>query len=189
MGQAESFRRAKSEWRPAVPPGPLGPGFAKIRTGAVPQPRLALPNQRSQPGFRRTSAPCAPAGRPLREGRRDPPYFVGAAHWAARNTSRERTRLRRKNESTSGHTAGTGVLTRPQDRTGSFPHRQAPIFQPANFFPHTPAAARKAPGTPFSKPPAAPSSGYRRSERRSPGCGAPQSPNRSSGTPAPAGRG
>ena len=30
---------------------------------------------------------------------------------------------------------GAGVLTRPQDRTGSFPHRQAPIFQPANFFP------------------------------------------------------
>ena len=90
------------------------------------------------------------------------PYFVGAAHWAARNTSRERTRLRRKNESTSGHTAGTGVLTRPQDRTGSFPHRQAPIFQPANFFPHTPEAAHTTPGTPFSVPPAVPSSGHRR---------------------------
>ena len=62
-------------------------------------------------------------------------------------------------------------------------------FQTAKFFPHTPAAARKAPGTPFSGPPAVLSSGHRRSGRRSPGCGAPLSPRRSSGTPAPAGRG
>ena len=48
FGLAENFRRAKSEWRSAVSPGPLGPGFAKIRTGAVPPPRLSLPNQRYQ---------------------------------------------------------------------------------------------------------------------------------------------
>ena len=177
----------------AVPSGPhWGLAGKKIVAGAFPLLRLSSPNQRPGPfsAVGRTVCARGPVwDRPLREGRRDPPYFVGAAHWAARNTSRERTRLRRKNESTSGHTAGTGVLTRPQDRTGSFPHRQAPIFQPANFFPHTPAAARTAPGTPFSKPPAAPSSGYKRSGRRSPGCGAPRSPNRSSGTPAPAGRG
>ena len=45
MGQAENFRRAKMEWLSAIPPGPLGPGFAKIAAVAVPQQRLALPNQ------------------------------------------------------------------------------------------------------------------------------------------------
>ena len=48
----------------AVPPGPTGDlTLWKIKAGAVPPPRLGLPNQRSQPGFRRMSAPCAPAGR------------------------------------------------------------------------------------------------------------------------------
>ena len=45
LGQAENFRRAKMEWLSAIPPGPLGPGFAKIAAVAVPQQRLALPNQ------------------------------------------------------------------------------------------------------------------------------------------------
>ena len=145
----------------AVPSGPTGGlCFEKIEAAAV--PRLRLGFRTNAPGpFSAVGAhsvrPRAGLG-PAPTG----PYFVGAAHWAARNTSRERTRLRRKNESTSGHTAGTGVLTRPQDRTGSFPHRQAPIFQPANFFPHTPEAAHTAPGTPFSVPPAVLSSGHRR---------------------------
>ena len=60
LGQTENFRRAKMEWLSAIPPGPLGPGFAKIAAAAVPQQCLALPNQCS----RFISA-------------------VGAAHWAA----------------------------------------------------------------------------------------------------------
>ena len=50
LGQAEFFRRAKSEWRSAVPPGPLGPGFAKIASGAAPHLRLALTSQQYQFG-------------------------------------------------------------------------------------------------------------------------------------------
>ena len=56
MGQAEIFRRAKSEWRFVFPLGPLGPGFAKIRTGAIPPPRLGLPNQRYRARIRDTSS-------------------------------------------------------------------------------------------------------------------------------------
>ena len=64
MGQAENFRRAKMEWLSAIPPGPLGPEFAKIAAVAVPQQRLALPNQHLR---------CISA--------------VGAAHVAARKPS------------------------------------------------------------------------------------------------------
>ena len=56
LEQAESFRRAKSEWRSAVSPGPLGPGFTKIRIGAIPPPRLGLPNQRYRARIRDTSS-------------------------------------------------------------------------------------------------------------------------------------
>ena len=45
---AKHFRRAKSEWRSAISPGPLGPGCSKIAAGAVSQLRLALPSQRSR---------------------------------------------------------------------------------------------------------------------------------------------
>ncbi len=48
LGQTENFRRAKMEWLSAIPPGPLGPGFAKIAAAAVPQQRLTLPNQRAR---------------------------------------------------------------------------------------------------------------------------------------------
>ena len=51
LSRAEYFRRAKSEWLSAIPPGPLGPGFAKMIAGAVPAMRLALPNQRSLCGY------------------------------------------------------------------------------------------------------------------------------------------
>ncbi len=54
------FRRAKSEWLSAIPSGPLGPGFAKIRTGAVKGVRLALPNQRSRYDFCRRGGPMWP---------------------------------------------------------------------------------------------------------------------------------
>ena len=48
MSRAKNFRRAKSEWRSAIYPGPPGPGFAKIAGATFPQPRLPLPNQRSR---------------------------------------------------------------------------------------------------------------------------------------------
>ena len=44
----QGFRRAKSEWLSAIPPGLLGPGFAKIAAGAAQELRLALPSQRSR---------------------------------------------------------------------------------------------------------------------------------------------
>ena len=51
MDQAESFRRAKSEWQSKFPPGHWALGFRKIAAGAVPLLRLTLPNQRSRSGF------------------------------------------------------------------------------------------------------------------------------------------
>ena len=48
LGQAEHFRRAKSEWQSKFPPAHWGLTLWKISSGAVPQPRLALPNQRSR---------------------------------------------------------------------------------------------------------------------------------------------
>ena len=60
LGQAEHFRRAKSEWLSAVQSGPLGPGFSKIAAGTVPLLRLALPNQRSRSVFRRRGGPMWP---------------------------------------------------------------------------------------------------------------------------------
>ena len=54
----------KQECLGAVPSGPLGPGFTKIGTGAVPHLRLSLPSQRSRPGSRRRGGPMwPPAGR------------------------------------------------------------------------------------------------------------------------------
>ena len=60
------------EWLSATPPGPLGPGFAKIFAIAVPLPRLALPSQRSWCVYRRRGAHCAPA-KPSPRGA-DSPY-------------------------------------------------------------------------------------------------------------------
>ena len=73
LGRAENFRRAKMEWHSAIQSGPLGPGYAKIVAAAAPQLRLALPNQRSQCGFRRRGDPC---GRPTAFpwGKADSPY-------------------------------------------------------------------------------------------------------------------
>ena len=50
----------KQECLGAVPSGPLGPGFTKIGTGAVPHLRLSLPSQRSRPGSRRRGGPMWP---------------------------------------------------------------------------------------------------------------------------------
>ena len=48
LGQAESFRRAKSECLFAIQSGPPGPGCAKIAADAVPHLRLAFLSQRSR---------------------------------------------------------------------------------------------------------------------------------------------
>ena len=68
-------------------PGHWALGVQKFRTNAVPQPRLALPNQRSRSVFRRRGGLWPPAG----------------AHSAPL----------RKNESASEYAIGAGVLTRP----------------------------------------------------------------------------
>ena len=60
FGRAKNFRRAKSEWLLLFHSGPLGPGFLKIETGAVLQPRLDLPNQRYRSISCRRGAHCAP---------------------------------------------------------------------------------------------------------------------------------
>ena len=86
LGQAEHFRRAKSEWLSAILSGPLGPGFAKITATAVPQLRLALPSKCSRSVFRRRGDPCGrpehgPASvRPLRKEGWASVFAVGAAH-------------------------------------------------------------------------------------------------------------
>ena len=49
----------------AGPSGPLGPGFTKIRTSAVPHLRLSLPSQRSQPDSRRRGGLWPPESLPL----------------------------------------------------------------------------------------------------------------------------
>ena len=69
------------------PPGHWALGVQKFRTNAVPQPRLALPSQRSRSVFRRRGGLWPPAG----------------AHSAPL----------RKNESASEYAIGAGVLTRP----------------------------------------------------------------------------
>ena len=43
----QNFRRAKSEWRSAIPTAPQGAGCSKIAVGAVYRLRLALPSHRS----------------------------------------------------------------------------------------------------------------------------------------------
>ena len=52
LGQAEKFRRAKSEWPLRFLPGHWALALREIGAGAVSQPRLALPNQRYR--FRNT---------------------------------------------------------------------------------------------------------------------------------------
>ena len=73
LGRAESFRRAKSEWRSAVSSGPLGPDIPKIAVGPIPRPRLAFLSQRSWFCSRRRGDPC---GRPqaFPWGKDDSPY-------------------------------------------------------------------------------------------------------------------
>ena len=48
LGQAEHFRRAKSEWRSKFPPGHWALAMWKIGAGAVPLPRLAWPSRCSR---------------------------------------------------------------------------------------------------------------------------------------------
>ena len=69
MSRAKNFRRAKSEWRSAIHPGPPGPGFAKIAGATFPQPRLPLPNQRSRSVIRRRGGTPGPPAFPLSGGR------------------------------------------------------------------------------------------------------------------------
>ena len=99
LNQAKNFRRAKSEWLLLFHSGPLGPSFLKIETGAVPQPRLDLPNQRYRSISYRRDAHCAPVepsplkgegsgGRPLRQIQKAVPSVVGAGHWPARRFMR-----------------------------------------------------------------------------------------------------
>ena len=126
LRQAESFRRAKSEWRSAVPSGPLGPGCVENYSccDSVSAPAVSEPT--SGAVFRCRGAPRAPAGRRGRrllrkDGRvphhifvgaafgrpraglgpapaEGPENFVGAAHWAARKPSpRERLKKGRRN--------------------------------------------------------------------------------------------
>ena len=56
MEQAGNFRRAKFEWVSKFIPAHWGPGFTKIRIGAIPPPRLGLPNQRYRARIRDTSS-------------------------------------------------------------------------------------------------------------------------------------
>ena len=50
LGQAESFRRTKSEWQSKFPPGHWALGLQKFRTSAAPHLRLALTSQQYQFG-------------------------------------------------------------------------------------------------------------------------------------------
>ena len=61
LGPDKNFRRAKSEWRSAIPSGPLGPGFAKIRAwcGSTTAPGFSQPTLPVR--FHRRGDPC---GRP-----------------------------------------------------------------------------------------------------------------------------
>ena len=132
MGRAEHFRRAKSEWRSKFPPGHWALDMWKIGAGAVPLPRLALPNQRSRSAFRRRGGSMTrpqafpwgkvPSGCEADEGGLrnhrgpcdEPAHPVGAAHWAARrHAGPVWDRPLRKDKRVSGYSAGAGVLTRP----------------------------------------------------------------------------
>ena len=75
MKWAEHFRRAKSEWRSAIPSGPLGPGFAKIR---------AWCGSTTAPGFSQPTLPVrfhrrAAFGRP--QARTARPYARPGVFW------------------------------------------------------------------------------------------------------------
>ena len=85
MGQAESFRRAKSERLFAIQSGPLGPGCAKIAADAVSHLRLSLPNQRSRSVGAAFGRPQAHTAWPCLRGR----FFsaVGATLAVARKPS------------------------------------------------------------------------------------------------------
>ena len=64
----QNFRRAKSEWRSAIPTAPQGAGCSKIAVGMVSQQRLAWPSRRRLVLSRRArllDAPCTSAGRPV----------------------------------------------------------------------------------------------------------------------------
>ena len=50
LDQAESFRRAKSEWQSKFPPGHWALSLQKFRTSAAPHLRLALTSQQYQFG-------------------------------------------------------------------------------------------------------------------------------------------
>ena len=122
LGWAESFRRAKSEWRSAVSPGPLGPGFAKIRTGAVPLPRLPLPNQRSRCEFWRAHAMRPYWFRTVGAAISRPKAFPFGGRCPRRGRMRcaAKGRLRAgqcpaptERPERSPYFAGAGVLTRP----------------------------------------------------------------------------
>ena len=85
MGQAESFRRAKSECLFAIQSGPPGPGCAKIAADAVPHLRLSLPNQRARSVGAAFGRPQAHTAWPCLRGR----FFsaVGATLAVARKPS------------------------------------------------------------------------------------------------------
>ena len=112
LGQAEHFRRAKSEWLSAISSGPLGPGFAKIAAAAVPRLRLTLPSQRSRSVFRR------------RGGTPGPPVAVGY----------DKCRARRPGAPSSGYPQRLRLFC----RGGACPSRRPP--EP-HLSPNTPKGA------------------------------------------------
>ena len=81
----QNFRRAKIEWLSASSSGPLGPDFPKIEACAVPQLRLAFPNQRSRCWIRRRDGPMWPPA-PLRQRSNQPNwrFFLGIQKEARR---------------------------------------------------------------------------------------------------------
>ena len=113
----------------AIPSDPTG-GLSgkKIGTGAVLFLRLPLPNQRSQPVFRRRGAQCAPASLPLGEGAEHSEADEGNGPIIRAVRSNRRggpmwpptgtpgpvwDRPLRKDRRVSGYSVGAGVLTRP----------------------------------------------------------------------------
>ena len=86
-----------------VSAAPLGAGYSKIAAGAVPQPRLALPNQRSRSVFRRRGGLWPPAGAhsaPLLRNRFG--YTVGEGQSTEQASSEEYRRAGAEGESAEG---------------------------------------------------------------------------------------
>ena len=130
FGPAMDFRRAKSEWRSAFSPGPLGPGFAKIAAGAVPLLRLTWPSQRLWRGnfVGRGLAPAAlevstfsRARRPGRAARFQVPFSHRPSHSSSaplgqQVTQDHRRDRRRASSRPSGVRPASQITASPRNR-------------------------------------------------------------------------